>query len=65
MAISDAPAPIAVRPNEAARMAGISRSVLFDALGQGKLPSFKLGTSRLILVSDLQQWLVEAKAAGR
>ena len=52
-------APIAVSPDEAARLAGIGRTTLYAALAQGDLPSIKLGTRRLILVDAIRDWLVQ------
>jgi len=48
---------LCVRPNEAARMASISRSTIYASITDGSLPSFKRGTSRLIWVRDLVSWL--------
>lgn len=49
--------PIAVSPNEAARLAGIGRTTLFAALAKGDLPSIKIGTRRLIRVDAIREWL--------
>lgn len=48
---------LAVQPAVAAKMAGISRSTLYEEMGSGRLRSRKLGRRRVILVSDLQAWL--------
>ncbi len=48
---------IAVSPSEAARMAGVGRTKLYQALNSGALPSFKIGSRRLIRISELDAWL--------
>ncbi len=48
---------LAVSPAEAARLAGIGRTKLYEALGSGALASFKIGSRRLIRVSSLDAWL--------
>ena len=49
--------PIAVSPDEAARLAGIGRTTLYAALAKGDLPSIKIGTRRLIRVDAIREWL--------
>ena len=49
--------PIAVSPDEAARLAGIGRTRLYAALSRGDLKSLKIGTRRLILVQSIHEWL--------
>jgi ABC-type multidrug transport system ATPase subunit len=48
---------IAIRPKQAAQIAGICRSSLFRAIRDGQLPARKYGRSTLILVHDLCKWL--------
>ena len=48
---------IAVSPSEAAYLAGIGRTRLYEAITNGELPSLKLGTRRLIKLADLEAWL--------
>lgn len=48
---------IAVSPTRAASLAGIGRTKLYEAIASGALPSFKIGTRRLIRVSALEAWL--------
>lgn len=50
-------APIAVSPDEAARLAGIGRTTLYAALAKGDLPSIKIGTRRLVRVDAIREWL--------
>jgi excisionase family DNA binding protein len=54
---------LAVRVNEAARIIGVSRSVLYPLLSSGTIPSFKVGAVRLVPVDALRRW-VAAQAAG-
>ncbi|MFM9847816.1 MAG: helix-turn-helix domain-containing protein [Hyphomicrobiaceae bacterium] len=44
-------------PIEAARIAGIGRTKLYEALGSGELSSLKIGKRRLILIDSLKEWL--------
>lgn len=53
----DALQPIAVAPNEAARLAGVGRTTLYAALSSGDLNSIKIGTRRLITVDAIRAWL--------
>lgn len=54
---NDFPRPLAVGPAEAARLIGIGRTKLYQALGSGALPSYRVGTRRLIRIADLEAWL--------
>jgi excisionase family DNA binding protein len=49
--------PLAVRPREAARLLGISRSRLYQLLKSGKIPSRKDGAARIIFREDLVTYL--------
>lgn len=49
--------PIAVSPDEAARLAGVGRTTLYASLAKGDLPSIKIGTRRLIRVDAIRDWL--------
>lgn len=55
-------APIAVSPDEAARLAGIGRTTLYAALAKGDLPSIKTGTRRLVRVEAIREWLERDEA---
>lgn len=54
--------PLAVGPEEAARLTGHSRTAIFEAVAKGELKSFKSGKRRLFLVSELETWLTELAA---
>lgn len=49
--------PLAVGPEEGARISSHSRSAIYEAMARGELESFKSGKRRLILVKDLEAWL--------
>ena len=51
------PDRLAVSPTEAARIAGVGRTKLYEALGSGNLRSLKIGKRRLILIDSLRSWL--------
>ena len=48
---------LAVSLGEAARLVGIGRTKLYEALGSGVLASFKIGSRRLIRTPALDSWL--------
>ncbi|MEM9708636.1 MAG: helix-turn-helix domain-containing protein [Pseudomonadota bacterium] len=50
--------PIAVSPEEGARLAGVGRTTFYAALAKGDLPSIKIGTRRLIRVDAIREWLI-------
>lgn len=58
-------ARLAVSPAEAARLAGIGRTTLYEALGSGALRSLKIGKRRLITIEALKDWLAAAECAGQ
>lgn len=49
--------PLAVSPAEAALLAGIGRTKLYEALNAGLLASFKIGKRRLVRVAEIDAWL--------
>lgn len=53
---------LAVSPAEAARLTGIGRTTLYEALGSGALRSLKIGKRRLITIEALKAWLAAAEA---
>jgi excisionase family DNA binding protein len=56
---------LAVSPAEAARLAGVGRTTIYEAIGSGALRSLKIGKRRLILIVSLIEWLETAQAAAR
>ena len=51
--------PLAVSEEDAAAMAGIGRTTLHAALGNGSLRSLKIGKRRLIRVDALKAWIFQ------
>jgi excisionase family DNA binding protein len=52
------PEPLAVSPGDAARLAGLGRTTIYNALGSGALKSIKIGKRRLITIEALRAWLL-------
>ena len=48
---------LAISIPNAANRAGVSRSTIYNQLGNGNLASLKIGKRRLIRVADLDAWL--------
>ena len=46
--------PLSVSPIEAARLSSLGRTVIFNLMRNGELPSFKVGRRRLIRMADLR-----------
>lgn len=55
--------PIAVRPGDAAKMLGVSRATIYILTADGTLPSFTVGSARLIAMDDLRAFINRQKAA--
>lgn len=49
--------PIAVSPDEAARLCGVGRTTLYAAISSGELKSLKIGSRRLITIEAIREWL--------
>ena len=49
--------PLAMAPADAARMAGVGRTKLYEAISEGELESVKIGKRRLVTVEALKAWL--------
>ena len=47
----------AVSVDEAARRVGLSRTLLFERIAAGDLPSVKIGKRRLVRLTALRAWL--------
>lgn len=50
-------APLAVRPQQAAEMIGVSERTLRELIRQGEIPHAKLDRAVLILVSELKAFI--------
>ena len=55
---------LAVSPGEAARISGLGRTTLYEAIGSGALRSLKIGKRRLITIEALKEWLAAAEQVG-
>lgn len=55
---------LAVSTSEAARLTGIGRTTLYEAIGSGALRSLKIGKRRLITVEALRDWLGALEQGG-
>lgn len=49
---------LAVAPAEAARIMGVGRTTIYEAIGAGVLKSVKIGKRRLITIEALRAWLL-------
>lgn len=54
---------LAIRPTEAAKLCGISRSEFYRLLDEGEIPSRRHRGKRLVFLRDLQAWLEGLEAA--
>lgn len=52
---------LAVSAVDAARLTGIGRTKLYEAIGSGTLRSLKIGKRRLIMIEALRDWLAAAE----
>lgn len=50
-------APLSVGVEDAARIVGFSRSGIYELIASGELRAFKLGRRRLILMTELKEWV--------
>ena len=60
-----APAPLALRPREAAKALGIGQRKLWELTKAGNIPHIRLGACILYPVAQLQAWLAQQAGAGR
>ncbi len=51
------PQPITVKIAIAVRMTGIGRSKLYELIKSGKVETVKIGSSRLVIVDSLRQFI--------
>jgi excisionase family DNA binding protein len=55
---------LAATINEAVEMSGLSRSAIYRAIKEERIPKRKNGARTLILVSDLEKFLTSLPAAA-
>ena len=53
---------IAVSPSEGAILAGIGRTKFYELISSGELPSFKVGSRRLIRIKEIEEWMIRLEA---
>jgi excisionase family DNA binding protein len=53
---------LAVAPAEAARLTGVGRTTIYEAIGARALKSIKIGKRRLITIEALRAWLLSHEA---
>ncbi len=58
------PAALLVRPQEAARLLSLSRTMLYQLLTTGEIASLKVGSARLIAVDALRDWIARQQDDG-
>jgi excisionase family DNA binding protein len=61
---SNALEPISVKIPEAVRLTGLSRSRIYELMGSGDIAFAKVGSSTLILVESLRQFIEARRAPG-
>ncbi len=54
-----------LRPREVAMATGLSRSMVYELIGRGELPSIRVGKSVRVPVADLHQWIRDQATAQR
>ena len=62
--LRDSVGVLAVAPAEAARLAGVGRTTVYEAIGAGTLRSVKIGKRRLITIEALRAWLLAHEVAA-
>lgn len=55
---------LAVAPAEAAKLAGISRSEIYNQLASGHIKARKVGKRTLVELASLRDWLASLPAYG-
>jgi excisionase family DNA binding protein len=58
------PAPLALRPKDAAKALGIGERKLWELTKGGVIPHIKIGTATLYPVDELRAWLSEQARKG-
>ena len=49
--------PLLLRPTEAAKLLGLSRSTVYEMIAAGELPSVRLGHSIRVPLGALKMWI--------
>lgn len=56
--------PLAVGMNEATRLVPLSRAKLYTLVMSNEIPSFKIGSRRLLSVAALREWVAQQSDGG-
>lgn len=48
-----------LKPSEAAQVLGIGRSLIYELIARGEIPSVRLGRCLRVPIESLQQWIRE------
>jgi excisionase family DNA binding protein len=51
---------LAVKPEEAARLLGLSRNKTYDAIARGEIPAIRIGARILVPIAGLRELLAPA-----
>lgn len=62
-AFARGPLRLMLRPEEGAEAIGVSRARFYELLAEGRIKSIKVGRSRRVPVSELNQWIADELAA--
>jgi excisionase family DNA binding protein len=57
--------PLLVRVEDAARMLSLSRSIVYEMLNSGELPSVRRGSARRIPLAAIHAWIAANTSPGR
>ena len=57
-------APLAMSVEEASRVIGFSRSMLYELIAKGELKTFKVGRRRLVQMGELKSFIERASREG-
>ena len=60
----DTPAPLALRPKDAARALGIGERLLWSKTNAGEIPHVRIGKAILYPVKLLNEWLAQQAKGG-
>ena len=58
-------ARLLLRPAEAAKALGISRSKCYELIASGELPSLRVGAAVRVPFAELEQWITERVKKSR
>ena len=51
--------PIALKPEEAARLLGVGRSLMYRMIAAGELPTIRVGADHRVPVDALKKWVAD------